>query len=294
MALASIDVMIAGAQKAGTSTLGAWVASSPDVGTHHGLEFPYYVDRTWHAQGYVAAYQRAFGDHVAAPVTLAKSAGVMYVPGAAEALLADHPGCRLVVVLRHPVDRAYSAYWYFRRTGRETAPTFAEALAAESSRLAADPETQHLLAYRGRSQYLPQLERLWVTAGPEGVLVLLFEDLVRDPGAAATRVTRWLGVADPDAEAPGGLVGHNGAARPRNASLARWLRQPPPVARAAVQVLPPRWRNRWREVVIAANETAWRPPPLGPDARAELCAQFAPGVHALAAALGRDLSSWCR
>lgn len=287
-----IDVMIAGAQKAGTSTLADLVAHSAGVSTHHGLEFTYYVDPRRRARGLDHAWDRAFGPPRPGTLVLAKSAGVMFVPGAAVALAADHPGCRLVVVLRHPVDRLVSAYWFFRRTGAETATSLEDALAAEPARLAADPFGASLLAYRGRSDYLPQLESLRVTFGSDRLQVLLFDDLVRDPLAVAGRVTDWLGVAPPRVPRAEPVAAHNGAARPRSPRMARWLRDPPSPARAAVGLLPTGVRHRWRQRVLAANEVAWQPPAVDPSLRTRLCEEFRPGVEALAGFLDRDLSAW--
>jgi hypothetical protein len=66
----------------------------------------------------------------------------------------------LVVILRDPVDRAYSQYWHERNLRRETLP-FGQALAVEPTRTATDDVLPlPRFAYLERGRYLPLLQRV--------------------------------------------------------------------------------------------------------------------------------------
>jgi Sulfotransferase domain len=114
------------------------------------------------------------------------------------------PQARLVVLLRDPVERAWSHYKERVRNGTETLP-FAEALDAEPERLAG--EEDRLVAgevavsahhrhhsYVAQGRYVEGLRR-WIEAFDRVQLqVVLSEDFYRDPGAVLAATHRFLGV----------------------------------------------------------------------------------------------------
>src|SRR5690606_1705482 len=115
----------------------------------------------------------------------------MFHPLAAERFARDLDGVRVVVMLRDPVERAYSAFTHERARGFETAPDFETALALEEERLAgevdrmrADPtyvsrHHQHN-AYVARGRYVEQLERLEELLGRDRIHVVDSGDFFAD------------------------------------------------------------------------------------------------------------------
>src|SRR5206468_1882749 len=71
------------------------------------------------------------------PLTGESSPYYMFHPLAATRIAADLPGVRLVVLVRDPVERAFSAYTHERARGYET-ETFERALELEPQRLAGE------------------------------------------------------------------------------------------------------------------------------------------------------------
>jgi hypothetical protein len=287
-----LDLVVGGAQKAGTSTLLGLIGHADGVTTHTAAEFPYFVDEDWFRLGYAAAFERAYGPVPRTGPLVAKCAGLMYVPDAPDRLRQVSPDARVVVVLREPVARAYSAYWFCRRVGRESAATFERALRAEDERRRRGTPGDHLCDYVGRGRYAHQVERLWAVFGPERVHVVLFEDLVADPVGTTSTVLDWAGLPRVRAGAAMDTEARNVAARPRSARLSRTLHRPPPAVRRAVTRLSPEVRNRLRRRVIAANEAVWVPPAMEPSTRQRLRETFAPDRIALEGLLGRDLRAW--
>lgn len=113
------------------------------------------------------------------------------------------PEAKVIVLLRDPVERAWSAYHHERKRGFEPLD-FEAALAAEPSRLAGqDPQlaapnghSYHHLhhGYVARGRYLEQLERVWASFPAEQVLVLFTADLEADLAAPLGRVHTFLGL----------------------------------------------------------------------------------------------------
>jgi hypothetical protein len=291
-----IDVMIAGAQKAGTTSLAHYLGGLPSIVTHPDLEFPWFVNPDRYG-----SYEEAFRQHYRTDPqpeqhVLAKSVGVMFHEKALHRLYDHNSGCRVVVILRDPVDRAWSAYWYLRRVGIETAPTFEQALGLETIRLKANFEANHHLAYRGRGDYLPQLRRLHSVLSREQVYVCLFDDLQSDASSLCAALAQWLDVDTVPVMAGGTGERHNEAAGVRSPRMARVLNQPAPALRRMARWIPPRARALVRHYtwdrLISANEQPLASAPLSEETEQTLRAWFRPRNEALADYLGRDISAW--
>ena len=283
-----VDALIAGAQKSGTSSLAAALERLPGVVSHRNdPEFPFFNEDHRYAAGYEAAFERYYGRDVPDGLVLAKSAGVMFLGRAVARAAGHNPELKVIVILRDPVARAYSAYRYFRRQGREPEASFEAALAREPERLT---RGQHLLAYRGRGDYLPQVRRLHEVLGVDRVRICLLEDLQEDEEGLTRSLAGWLGLAAPPVL--GRLDPVNASSAARNHRFATLLHDPDtPIARVG-RALPVRLR---RGIVTRLEALNARPPdraPMLPSTRDELREWFAPRNEALAQYLGRDLRRW--
>ena len=114
------------------------------------------------------------------------------------------PDAKLIVLLRDPVERAYS-HWKERRTEGKEPLDFAEALAREGERTAgererliADPtyfsEAYDWHTYRARGRYLEHLEPWLDRFGPDQMLIMASETLYRDPADSYAKVLEFVGL----------------------------------------------------------------------------------------------------
>jgi hypothetical protein len=103
-------------------------------------------------------------------------------PVAAERIERRYSGVRLVALLRHPVNRAYSHYLHDIARGAVRPGTpFAEALAAHGEYVEEGRYAVHL------DPYLDRFPR-------DRILLLVYEDSLREPLAFVQSVYRFLGV----------------------------------------------------------------------------------------------------
>jgi hypothetical protein len=99
------------------------------------------------------------------------------------------PDVKIIVSLRNPIERAYSHYWNLRATfPDERNLSFEERLQVPSDVTKAGFYYDHLMRYYG---LFPK----------DKILVLLFDDLKKDPGAFLRGILSFLGV-DPDWVSP--------------------------------------------------------------------------------------------
>ena len=192
--------LILGAQKAGTTALYAYLRRHPDVTGPTWKEVSFF-DRhyargaRWYRGNFPIRRRTAVGE---------ASPSYVFHPLAPQRVRALVPDARLVVLLRNPVDRAYSHYQHEVALGREPL-SFDEALAAEERRL--DGEVERMLAepryfsdawwnhtYRARGLYAEQLERWFAVFPREQLLVLTTDELATDTDAAYLRVLEHVGV----------------------------------------------------------------------------------------------------
>lgn len=195
--------VIVGTKRGGSTALAAWVSRHPQVapcrsgkGTHY-FDVNHYRGAGWYRSQFPA--QRGPWR-----VTGEASPYYMFHPLAPGRIREALPDVKVIVVLRDPVERAWSHYRREVDTGYETL-TFAEALAAEPERLAgeeerilADPRydsTAHRHhSYAARGRYFEQLSRLHELFGPDRVLVLQSEALFAQPNDELAKVHAFLGL----------------------------------------------------------------------------------------------------
>jgi len=193
---------------------------------------------------------------------------------------------KIILVLRNPVDRAFSNYSALRRGGHEQLG-FRAALDAEAERIAAG--WSPFWAFRGLGLYSKQVEAAFAEFGRDKVGVWLYDDLENQPVAVLREMCRFLGVGT-EGFHPATDIRYNASGMPRSAVI-NWLtygHHPVPLR----FLLPiPRLRERIRARVANAN---LRRIPLDPQLRAELAEEFRGEVQALARLLDMDLQRWLR
>lgn len=194
-----IDFVIAGVQKAGTTTLDALLRLHPEIALPHWKElhffdrdarFPAERDPDW------AEYHRHW-DWSAEGVRRGEVTPTYLGHPSAMARLARYsPDLRIVCILRNPMSRAYSAWNHMVQQGRER-KSFHAALLAEDAKMsgAADPAAGPVFDYLRLSLYATQLEALWRNFPRERTLVLRLESLSRDPKRTMDTLTDFLGIS---------------------------------------------------------------------------------------------------
>lgn len=206
------DLLIVGAQRSGTTTMFKTLAQHPMVarpylqkGVHY-FDVSYDSGLAWYRGNFPLAVPSRLRRLGRRPVVLESSPYYMFHPLAGERLARDLPGVRLIVALRDPVDRAYSAHAHELGRGYET-ESFERALELEPARidgererLVADPHYnsahwQHH-AYLTRGEYHRQLVALERLVGRDRLHVVDSEDFWQRPQEVYPGVLAFLGLPD--------------------------------------------------------------------------------------------------
>lgn len=231
------------------------------------------------------AYQELFAEVSTEKAIGEASPPYMYVPGTSSRIAHHVPDVKLIAILRHPADRAYSNYVEKRTRGLEPIDDFARALDEESRRIADNWSfTWH---YVQRGFYHRQLEPFYGTFPREQIRVFLFEELQADPGAVMREIYRFLGVDEAYSPAVGVKYRVSGEAKSKR--IQRAVRGDNLIKAAVKKVLPSSVRSSVKARMLAMNTIPQRIPA---EDRERLVGIYRTDIEKLQGLLDRDLSSW--
>ncbi len=210
------DFAIIGAKRGGTTSLYNYLLEHRSVmplfpglqrlkGVHY-FDSEYWRGGDWYRSHFPLAVR---GRHLRQPLdgrTVSGEASPYYLfhPLAAGRLAAEVPDIKLVVMLRDPVERAWSHYKERVRNGGEDL-SFEEALDVEGGRL--EGEVDRILgepgyrsyahenhSYVTQGRYSEMLERWFSLFDREQFFIAASEDFYRDPDKMANEVWSFLGL----------------------------------------------------------------------------------------------------
>lgn len=271
-----VDVLVLGAQKAGTTSLWAVLRRQDWFVPARLKELDHFSARSPVPD---EVYRSWFGPK-SHPSQLRGEATPGYLSAypAPARIRAHNPDVKLIAVLRDPVDRARSAFHHARRIGKVDRRAALEDVYREEARRRVTERSWTRIRWDG--MYARHLERYLEHFPREQLHVLFFEELVADPDGTLAGLWRFVGrEGTVGAELP-----HRN--RGRDARL-------PVVERTFAHLGRTQRARRWalagralRTVQrLQARELA--PAPLAGEAVSQIVEDYAPEVDRLTALLGR-------
>lgn len=211
------DFIIIGTQRGGTTSLYNYLAEHPGIGAAsikevHFFDTPRFKrGLTWYRAHFPSVMQKYYVEYIKKHnfITGEASPYYLFYPFAPRRVAMALPHVKIIVMLRNPIDRAYSHFYHEKAGGHEKLSSFEDAIDAEEERLAnelqkmREDESYHSynlrhFSYLARGIYVDQL-RAWLNLFPkEQVLILKSEDFYADPRAVLKRSHAFLGLSDTD------------------------------------------------------------------------------------------------
>lgn len=184
------DFVIIGAQKCGTSSLYYYLSQHPQLEMSAEKEIHYYNYYIDHGRGlnwYKSFFPLKMRD--AGRMTGEASPNYLYLESAAEKLKKDVPDVKLIVLLRNPIDRAYSEYnMHVRQLKRDDFPTFEQAIA--NPELSMEASRVYLL----RGIYAEHIKNWMKHFDRDRFLFIKSEDLFGNPQPVLKNAYEFLGL----------------------------------------------------------------------------------------------------
>lgn len=270
------NLFVVGAARAGTTSLWRylnghpqiWMAPIKEPNFFSGVRRPLNPDV--HDK---ASYLRLFAPGVGSKLRGEASPSYLWSAGVPDRIRRVSPEARILVSLRDPVERTYSAYWYSVRLGKEDRP-FPEAIRGELE----EPRNRYVA-----SSFYAEAVGRYLQAFPGAVHVLFLEELARDPRGEIRKIFDFLGVDAAVADRLD-LETHNSHALPRS-RLAGLVHNSPRVRAAARAVAPLGLRLRLQQLLVKPGPRST----MESGMEAFLTELFALDVDRLRTLLGRDV-----
>jgi hypothetical protein len=206
------DFLIIGAPKSGTTSLYHYLARHPGVAPAFRKEVRYFnkeFDRgtRWYRAHFPTMPHRVAVRAFTRQRFIAGESTPLYLfdPHVAERVRALLPDVKLIVLLRDPVERAYSGYQMEVRNGRELFP-FGQAIEREAERLARESERpmrpqssnggkpEWKSGYLARGMYADRLDAWFQLFPREQFLIASAEDFFSDTTRVYSQVLDFLGL----------------------------------------------------------------------------------------------------
>jgi hypothetical protein len=294
------NFLVFGAAKAGTTSLYKYLEQHPDIymssfkepgffafegekPTFNGPSAQKWFDR-WVATD-LESYQKYFEGYGGQKAIGEATPFYIYYPKAAVTIQKYLPDVKLIAILRDPVERAFSNYVWAFRDGVESCSNFAEALAAEETRIKENWSIKW--HYLQQGFYFQQLQPYYERFEREQIRIYLYEDLTSDAVGLMQDIFRFLGIDD--SFIPTFSKKHNRSLIPKNQTWHEFLSKPNPVKSLFKPFLPLNFRQRLRK---QATEKNLFKPKLDPEIRQQLLPKYQEDILKLQDLIQRDLTKW--
>lgn len=205
------DFLIIGGQRCGTTSLYHYLVEQPSIMPASTKEVHFfdcnnfYKGPLWYRAKFPSLPQKYYRERILKLHSFTGEATPYYLfhPQAPKRVAHLMPQAKLIVLLRNPVDRAYSHHWLESQENEKF--SFEEAIEWEEERIEGEREKMlkderyqsykyRHFSYLARGIYIDQLQA-WMEIFPkEQFLILKSEDLYQNPSAVLQRSLEFLGI----------------------------------------------------------------------------------------------------
>ena len=256
------NFLVIGAPKCGTTSLFYYLRQHPDIYLPLRKELHYFAYSQLRERSFgpgdeavllsLCATWKDYKNHYKQaglqPAVGEVSPSYLYYSDVSGRIQAELGEVKIIVILRDPVEKAYSQYMHMIRERREPLG-FYEALQAEGVRR--ENKWSDIWSYAESSLYSNRLQKYISVFGRENVKALLFEDLANHPQKVLADVFRFLGI-DTSFLCDTTKV-YNRTGKPRSGLIADFLAKPNNVKTLVKRMVPERIRIPLRLALLDWN-----------------------------------------
>lgn len=209
-----IDIIIVGAQKAGTTSLKNYLGQHKDICTHKSVECSFFGIEEEFYNDYNNNFNKYFSSYKNESIVLAKYAHLYGNEKMIKRLYEHNPDVKIIFILRNPVERAYSSYLMEKNSGWMKRPFNDIVDVIEKNKLG-----QYDVMYRlfiDLGIYVKHIQNLLKYFQQENIWIYLFEDFKDRPLEIVNDICKKAGISEMNNVE---VKRHNGAYRNKSESL---------------------------------------------------------------------------
>lgn len=278
------NFFVVGGQKCGTFTLHEYLNNTPDIYMASD-KAPNYFSKILIPDNFIfppirneKEYLSLF-DNVKNEKAIGEaSATYLADPEAPKLIHEKVPNAKIIISLRDPIGRAFSHYHMFRTRSIEV-----DSLHTTIEKfISGHPKPG--LDYVGGGMYSEQIQRFWDTFGKDKVLILFFEETIKDVPKAIGKILKFLNVSsDPPSDLKS--EGYNKYGKPRG-KLVEYLLNKKSSYKIARKIFSPKTRSFIQYNILMRNSEK---PTLSDDDKKFLQDVYHDDVIKLSDLLGQKL-----
>lgn len=292
------NLFIIGAPKSGTTTLHSLLEQHPQVFMSEPKEPRFFSRDSEYQKGFDWYLDTYFHDSSNHKILGEATPTYLYLNQKTIPRIKQHlqdSPIKFIAILRNPVDRAYSHYWFNRNTKLKLTESlsFEDALATENERLANSPEFyaegRVSYAYFQIGLYASQAQAFINAFGEQNCLWLLFEDIFTENfQRTINNIEKFLEIDTLSLK----YAKKKESIQYRSKTLAFLIRQSRELRKVASLFIPEKLRSNLKSSLISYNAKAFQYPSMQPQTRQMLVEKYKPSINDLEKIIGRDLSHW--
>ncbi|HEY2726718.1 MAG TPA: sulfotransferase domain-containing protein [Parafilimonas sp.] len=187
------NTFLIGIQKAGTTTLNDWLSQHPQIFSYNSLkDIPLFVKFPQPEQlnKRLLLETPAYNNE---PVVLHSAVNYIFYPSLIQQIANKQPNAKLILILRNPVARAISSYFYFNKMFREK-NDIETALLYQPKKDLEITRDNNDFTYIEHGFYYEQVKNCLEYFSKQQLLALDYDDLKHDPETLLKNVFHFLNV----------------------------------------------------------------------------------------------------
>ena len=193
-----VNFLIIGTQKGGTSALARYLSLHPAICMPECKEVHFFTNEYYFSKplvDYNIYYHSFFRPNQSTRLFGEATPEYMYRKNAIKRIWEYNPGMQLIMILRNPIDRAFSAWNMARNSGTETR-SFYDAMKDARKKFNESLPLHQLinLCYVDRGLYSKQIKYIWQYFPKDQTLILKNEDLKNYPERTLNKVFKFLNI----------------------------------------------------------------------------------------------------
>lgn len=291
------NLFIVGAPKSGTTAMARHLQIHPDIYTPLQKEFTFFgKDLIRYAE--LISEQRYldwFKDWEEEKYALDASPTYLYSQTAPYEFKDKSPGCKAIIMLRNPLEVAYSMYFEALQGGREDRDSFETAWNMEEKRLNGvgipkNARLEYTTRYKSLGLYSQHVQHYWNVLGKENVHIIIFDDFKIDNKLSYIKLLNFLEIP---LVLPNEFRIHNPSTKSKFKFITHFATTPPTwMGQVGGLFLSKSTRWKIRNFIRQKNMTEIKKAKISQKMQLVLTEHYSAEIDSLSALLNRDLSNW--
>lgn len=289
-----INFFIAGFQKSATTKVKEILEKNPHILMHKIEEMTFFIDEDYDERNQNPLFSEYYDNATTESLIGAKNVSMAINENSLQRLSKHNPNCKLILILRDPVERAYSAFWYCRRMGWEYASTIDEALDSPMTRYR-NTIARRSCNYIDQGYYAKHLKTVYKYFNPSQVKIFVYEEDLKDIDKLNEIICEYLGVPTVEMDVTEVQKRVNVAAKPRYLFIVNLIQNRNMVSRFLKKYLPKeliKFIKSLKGTIIKINEIESEVTMMSDSTRDRLSSIYLPKNIELEKMLNRDFDCW--